>query len=114
MLDSDVNSIEEVLFSIRKIQTYIAGILHKDALVSDGKTYDAVLLQFIVLGESCKRISDGLKTDNPQIDWRGANDFRNFVAHDYFGVSEDVIWSVIQFHLPKMKSDFERIIEQNK
>ena len=112
MLDSDINSIKEVLSSIQKVQIYLGDIYDKAELVSDGKTYDAILLQFIVLGESCKRISDGLKTENPQIDWRGAIDFRNFVAHDYFGVSEDVIWSVIQFHLPKMKTDFETLLKQ--
>jgi uncharacterized protein with HEPN domain len=114
MLDTDVNSIREVLFSIQKIQVYTEGIYHKDQLVSDNKTYDAVLLQFIVIGESCKRISADLKADNPHIDWRGANDFRNFLAHDYFGVSEDVVWSVLQFHLPKMKGDFEKLLQSTK
>jgi uncharacterized protein with HEPN domain len=114
MLDTDINSIKEVLFSIQKIETYVSGIYHKDLLMSDSKTYDAVLLQFIVIGESCKRISTELKTANPHIDWRGANDFRNFVAHDYFGISEDVIWSVLQFHLPKMRLDFKKLLELNK
>ena len=91
MLESDISSIKEVLFSIQKIQIYTEGIYHKDQLVSDSKSYDAVLLQFIVIGESCKRIRPEVKADNPHIDWRGANDFRNFLAHDYFGVSEDVI-----------------------
>jgi uncharacterized protein with HEPN domain len=112
MLDTDIHCIEEVLFSIHRIQSYVSGIYHKDDLIADNKTYDAVLLQFIVLGQSCKRISDELKIANPHIDWRGANDFRNFLAHDYFGVSEDIIWSVIQFHLPKMKSDFEALIKK--
>ena len=84
MLDTDIKNIEEALFSLNRIQEYLSGIPGKDAFITDTRTHDAVLLHFIVLGESCKRMSEALKTENPQIDWRGANDFRNFLAHDYF------------------------------
>ena len=110
MLDSDIRNIEEALFSLNRISEYLQGLSNKDAFTADFKTHDAVLLQFIVLGESCKRMSEKLKVDNPHIDWRGANDFRNFLAHGYFGISEDVVWSVIQFHLPQLKKDLENLL----
>jgi len=55
-------------------------------------------------------MSAALKSSNPHIDWRGANDFRNFIAHDYFGVSDDIVWSVIQFHLPQLKQDLKQLM----
>jgi len=87
MLDADRKNIEEALFSLNRITEYLQGLNSKDSFIADAKTHDAVLLHFIVLGESCKRMSNQLKTDNPHIDWRGANDFRNFLVHDYFGIS---------------------------
>lgn len=87
MLDNDIKSIEEALFSLNRIQQYLTDIYSQEAFIADQLTHDAVMLHFIVLGESCSRMSAELKKDNPHIDWRGANDFRNFLAHDYFGVS---------------------------
>ncbi len=110
MLDDDKKCIEEALFSLNRILDYLKAIHGKDEFISNHVTHDAILMQFIVLGESCSRMSDGLKKANPHIDWRGANDFRNFIAHDYFGVSDDVVWSVIQFHLPQLKNDFEKLL----
>jgi uncharacterized protein with HEPN domain len=110
MLDDDKKCIEEALYSINLIQEYVKVAHSKDIFSSNKMAHDAILLQFIVLGESCSKMSAELKKANPQIDWRGANDFRNFLAHDYFGVSDDVVWSVIQFHLPQLKSDFEKLL----
>jgi len=80
-------------------------------LLNDNKTYDAVLMNFIVLGEEANRISDALKTNNPQIPWKEINGFRNFVAHDYFGVDENIVWAAIQFHLPKLKHELKNILQ---
>src|SRR5689334_6863028 len=109
MLDEDKKCLEEALFSINRIYEYLKATPHKEAFSANIVTHDAILMQFIVLGESCSRMSDELKKNNQHIDWRGANDFRNFLAHDYFGVSDDVVWSVIQFHLPQLKKDFENL-----
>src|SRR5260221_13182091 len=109
MLDTDKESIEEALFSINRIQEYVKVAHSKDIFTSNQMAHDAIIMQFIVLGESCSKITDELKKVNPHIDWRGANDFRNFLAHDYFGVSDDVVWSVIQFHIPQLKTDFENL-----
>lgn len=111
MLDTDKTSIEEALFSINRIENFLKDTPSKEVFVSNPLVHDAVLMQFIVLGESCSRMSDELKKTNTHIDWRGANDFRNFVAHDYFGVSDDVVWSVIQFHLPQLKVDLETLLQ---
>lgn len=111
MLDTDRTSIEEALFSIKRIEEFLRATPSKEVFVTNALVHDAVLMQFIVLGESCSRMSDELKNANLHIDWRGANDFRNFIAHDYFGVSDDIVWSVIQFHLPQLKTDFEKLLK---
>lgn len=106
MLENDQRCIEEALFAINRIQEYLKSVHDKGMFSHSVVIHDAVLMQFIVLGESCSRMSDELNKANIHIDWRGANDFRNFIARDYFGVSDDVVRSVIQFHLPQLKKRF--------
>jgi uncharacterized protein with HEPN domain len=113
MLESDKKSIEEALFSLERIKKFLKVAHNKDIFTNNQMAHDAILLQFIVLGESCGKISLELKKANPHIDWRGTNDFRNFLAHDYFGVSDDVVWSVIQFHLPQLEKDLENLLQEN-
>ncbi len=111
MLEKDIANIEECLYAINNIQQYIGDIAVLDDLLDDHKTYDAVLMNFIVLGEAANRISNSLKAETLQIDWKEINGFRNFIAHDYFGVDQNIVWAVIQFHLPKLKEELVNLLQ---
>jgi uncharacterized protein with HEPN domain len=110
MLEKDIANIHECLHAINSIQKYTEEFNQLDDLLNDNKTYDAVLMNFIVLGEAANRISDALKTNNPQIPWKEINGFRNFVAHDYFGVDENIVWAAIQIHISELKKELEKIL----
>ncbi len=73
--------------------------------------YDAVMMNFIVIGEACKRMSAETKNANPQIDWKGINSYRNFIAHEYFGVDENIVWAAIKIELPKLKKEIVSILK---
>lgn len=60
-------------------------------------------MNFVVIGESVKRISDGLKFSHPQIEWKKIAAFRNIIAHNYFGVDADEIWDIVQNHVSILK-----------
>jgi uncharacterized protein with HEPN domain len=52
------------------------------------------------LSESTQRISNELKKQHPDIDWRTIAAFRNVVVHDYLGVDLDRIWDIVEDDLP--------------
>jgi len=108
--DKDQANAEEVLYAIEHIEKYIEGITSIRELKEDTKTYDAVMMNFILIGEACKRLPENLKDANPHIDWKGINGYRNFIAHDYFGVDEKLTWSAIKIELPQLKTDFEKLL----
>lgn len=112
MLDRDAQTLEECLYAVGHILEYTEGITDMNALEADVKTFDAVLLNFIVLGECSNRLSDVTKLASPDTDWRAIKDFRNFIAHDYFGLDNDIIWSAIQYHLPRLKGELVRLINE--
>ena len=113
MLEDDRKAIKECLYVINHIFEYTEGITDLEDLINDSKTYDAVLMNFLVLGESSSKLSTELRDKMPKTDWRAIKGFRNFIAHQYFGVDENILWSALHFHLPQLKQDFETLLAQH-
>ncbi len=47
----------------------------------------AVLHELVIIGEAANKLSDDLKAQYPEIPWRDIVDFRNVLAHHYWGNS---------------------------
>lgn len=92
MSEKDKGNLLAILDSCRKIQKFVENIWDADAFFESEKTFDAVLMNFVVIGEAVARISPELKGKESQINWMKIKSFRNIVAHDYFGVdAEEVV-----------------------
>ena len=46
-------------------------------------------------------------------DLRGLNAVRNFIAHDYDSVDDEILETVIRVHIPKIKSQIRDILDVN-
>ncbi len=62
---------------------------------------DAVVRNLEIVGEASKLISNSTKQSNPLIEWRRMAQFRDVLIHDYFGVEVEIVWDVVQNHLPQ-------------
>ncbi len=83
----------------------------KEYFLEDHKTQDAVLRNLHTLAESSQRISDSLKEQSPQVDWRILSAFRNVVVHDYLGISLNRIWDIVENDLPGLKEKIAVILK---
>lgn len=112
MSDKDDANLLGILDAIRKINIYVRGLESPDDYFKTSVVFDATLMNFILIGEMVDRLSDGLKENNPAIDWQKIKDFRNLVAHDYLGIDAEEVWQIIQNDLPRLETDLQRISEQ--
>jgi uncharacterized protein with HEPN domain len=94
-----------------KVLKYTAGYTLKD-LVHDDRTIDAILRNLEIIGEAVKHLSDDTKQRYPQVKWRKIGDFRNIVAHEYFGVSDEIVWDVVENEIPPLLSQTKMIINE--
>ena len=113
MSEKDWANMLNILDCAQKIQTYMTDFNDADSFYVDTKTFDAVLMNFVVIGETVSKISDSFKDKNNQIPWTKVKDFRNLIAHDYFGIDAEEVWQIIKNHLPILISDLEDTIETN-
>ena len=76
---------------------------------------DGICMLFIAVGESFKQIDDHTNKTflprYPEIERRKLIGFRNAIAHDYFGVDEDLLFYNCQTHLPLLLATVNRMIE---
>jgi uncharacterized protein with HEPN domain len=91
----------DILEAIRKIQTYVEGVSFGD-FQSDPKTVDAVIRNFIVIGEAAGSVPKEITDKHPRVPWRLMGDMRNFAIHEYWGVELQTIWETIKKDLPPL------------
>ena len=102
--------ISDILDAITAIQEYTDG-MDLNRFTEDRKTVDAVARNFTIIGEASIRIPEHVITENPEIPWRDMSDLRNIVVHEYFGVSNKIIWETIQSDLPPLVPLLQKLLE---
>jgi uncharacterized protein with HEPN domain len=92
MSEKDKGNILAIKEAIDKILSFTKDIQNANEFYDDIKTFDAVLMNFVVIGESVVRLSDDFKSNHNYVEWQKIKDFRNIVAHDYFGIDPEDVW----------------------
>jgi uncharacterized protein with HEPN domain len=88
--------------AIEKIASYVDAMTFTD-FQSDTRTVDAVVHNLLVIGEAARCLPASIKENHPDIDWIAINGLRNWIAHEYFGLSLSVIWEIVQTDLPRLQ-----------
>ncbi|OFZ78578.1 MAG: hypothetical protein A2583_04280 [Bdellovibrionales bacterium RIFOXYD1_FULL_53_11] len=91
--------IEDILNAIERTKRHING-LSEDQFSKDEKTIDAVIHTFAIIGEAASCVPREIQKKHPTIPWLEMTDMRNFIIHEYFGVSTRVLWKTIHDDLP--------------
>ena len=102
--------ISDILEAMTAIQDYTAG-MDLNNFAEDRKTVDAVVRNFTIIGEATNRIPEQVINENQEIPWREMSDMRNIVVHEYFGVSDKILWETIQSDLPPLVPLLQKLLE---
>ena len=104
------------LFDINSAITEIDGFFEEGQRIfenyrKDLKTKRAVERNLEIIGEAVKRIL--AKDRNIALtNARKIIDTRNRISHGYDTVSDDVIWGIVINHLPKLKIEVEKLLNE--
>ena len=100
---------QDILESGAAIQSYVQGMTC-EAFVQDRMRYSAVIREFEIIGEAVGKLSEELKGGYPEIPWQDVKDFRNLLAHEYFGVDLEIVWNTIRDDLPLLLDAVQKIV----
>jgi len=86
-----------------------------DEFVEDEKTYDAVVRNREIIGEAAKNVPEDIRVRCPGIEWRKISGLRDVIAHEYFGIDNDILWDIIQNKVESLQQEVRRVMEaENK
>ena len=74
--------ISDIFDAIENVPGYSAGMTFEQ-FVADRKTIDAVVRNYIVIGEAASHLSDDFIEKHPDLPWREMRDMRNIVVHEF-------------------------------
>jgi uncharacterized protein with HEPN domain len=82
------------------------------AFMESALLQDAVLRRLQTLAESTQRLSEELKAQAVDIDWRAISGFRNVLVHDYMGgIDLNRVWDVVTNFLPELEIAVKAFIQ---
>lgn len=99
---------DDILIACRKIVRFTAG-LDKTAFRADERTYDAVLRNLEVIGEAVKNLPEDARNRAPVIEWKKIAGLRDIIAHGYFGVDDEILWSIVTQKVPELLGAMEAV-----
>lgn len=112
-MDGDIQTwLYDILQSISEIESYFDGKPKRfEDYVTDIKTKRAVERNFEIIGEAVNRI---LRKDvNIYIEHaQRIIGTRNRIIHGYDKVSDELIWSIVINHLPRLKIEISSLLER--
>jgi uncharacterized protein with HEPN domain len=102
--------LEDIKSSCLKIQRYTVG-MNFENLRQDDRTYDAVIRNFEIIGEAARSMPAEIQQKHPEISWRAIAALRNIVAHEYFGIKDEIIWDIVSQKIPELLAQVQTILE---
>ena len=103
--------LEDIQESCSRVLRYTQGMTFEQ-FSADDKTYDAVVRNLEIIGEAAKGLPEDVRAMMPDIEWSKATGLRNIVAHAYFGISDEILWDVIQNKILPMKAAVDSFMEK--
>jgi len=112
MSRDEIMYLQDIIDSCNKVLRFTKGLSLPD-LIQDEKTYDAVVRNLEIIGEAAKHISENLRTQLPNIEWRKIAGMRDMLAHDYFGIDNDILWDVVQNKIPELMETVHSFLDEH-
>ena len=110
------NRLKSILNKIDDIEYFISQKNGKiiDAL-EDRTLKPAIRMQIISIAEQFVKLKDEnefeLLSQINKSDLKGINAVRNFIAHDYDSVDDEILETVLRIHMPQLKDQIEKIVQ---
>ncbi len=100
--------LKHILECIADVQEYTKG--GKTSFLSSKLVQDATLRKLQILAESTTRLSNAIKDQHSEVNWRAMRGFRNIVVHDYLNIELEIVWAIVESELPVLEGAVRQLL----
>lgn len=105
----DKARLNHIFDAIVEIENYLLNV-DFDTFLNNSMMRFACIKQMEIIGEASDHISEETKYKFSEIEWSQIKGMRNVFVHEYFGIDTKLVWEIIQYDLPELKSKVIRIL----
>ncbi len=93
------------------IVSRLAGTSFEQFMV-DEDLQEIVLWRLVKLGEAAAHVSPEMRARHPSVEWRHAVAIRNRIAHGYFDVDIEIVYTTAVERLPKLAAAVRAVLDE--
>ena len=97
--------------AISAIQSYTDGMTYEHLSV-DRRTREAIILNFVVIGEAIKKLPRDLVDQYPDVPWKEFAGMRDKMIHGYFSISPTILWETIRHDLSPLAIAVKKLLRK--
>jgi uncharacterized protein with HEPN domain len=101
--------IRDMLQFAYNVSAYTEGF-SQQKFIDTGLNYDATIRNLELIGEAATHIPAEIRETYRTIPWRQVIATRNKLIHNYLGIDNDTLWSIIKDDIPTLVDELEKII----
>ena len=106
MSRTEQDRLRDVRDATEAIQAHLADHSDQDSQV----LHDALLFQFVVIGEAVKNLTPQTRQMFPEIPWSDIAGLRDLIAHEYFRIDIDRILEIVKRDLPPLEAAVQKLL----
>lgn len=72
--------------------------------------HDALLFQFVVIGEAVKHLAPATRESAPEIPWTDIAGLRDLIAHEYFRIDIHRVLQIVERDIPPLEQTVDRLL----
>lgn len=100
---NDPVRLQLMLEAIANIEEFLSNTPNYESFSTNKTLCHAVIYNLQCIGENVYRLSREFVSCHPEIDWEAIEGLRHVLVHDYYTVSMEMVWAILQKDLPELK-----------
>ena len=105
----DRERLQDILEAIERIDRHAPA--SRRAFERDELVQTWVIHHLEIVGEAARSISEALRARYPDVPWREMAALRSVLAHGYFGIDVDRVWTTVERDLPPLERRVREILD---